>query len=85
MEGKCLGIIARLCDYILIYICLIDLATIVPYDEGDLAQPQISAGTLYHRWSIDINFSKSGSIDGVNITVCELSSAVFCTSCSQTT
>jgi hypothetical protein len=43
----------------------------MPYDEGDLAQPQIPEGTLYHRWSIDINFSKSGGMDGVNIHVCE--------------
>ncbi|KAG2029293.1 hypothetical protein BDR03DRAFT_1018593 [Suillus americanus] len=50
--------------------CVEDLATIVPYDEGDLAQPQIPAGTLYNRWSIDINFSQNGSINRVNIHVC---------------
>jgi len=30
----------------------------LPYDEGDLAQPQIPPRTLYHQWNIQIKFSK---------------------------
>ncbi|KAG2108244.1 uncharacterized protein F5147DRAFT_652963 [Suillus discolor] len=50
--------------------CVEDHATILPYDEGDLEQPQKPLKTLYNRWTINIQFSKDrkhGSVDGVNV------------------
>ncbi|KAG1834024.1 hypothetical protein DFJ58DRAFT_847707 [Suillus subalutaceus] len=39
--------------------CVEDHATILPYDEGDLTQPQIPIGRPYNRWTIDITFSRN--------------------------
>ncbi|KAG2108264.1 uncharacterized protein F5147DRAFT_652980 [Suillus discolor] len=56
--------------------CVEAHATILSYNEGDIEQPQIPSKTLYNRWTIHINFSKTRNIvyiDGVNITDEELS------------
>ncbi|KAG2335435.1 hypothetical protein BDR05DRAFT_1006815 [Suillus weaverae] len=49
-----------------------DHATIINYDEGDLAQHRIPPETLYHRWNITIKFvrgRKDMRIDGVHLNV----------------
>ncbi|KAG1832550.1 hypothetical protein DFJ58DRAFT_736335 [Suillus subalutaceus] len=50
--------------------CVEDHATILPYNEGDLEQPQIPIRTLYNRWTIDVEFSKHRNVvymEGVNV------------------
>ncbi|KAG1829211.1 hypothetical protein DFJ58DRAFT_848823 [Suillus subalutaceus] len=52
--------------------CVEDHATILPYNEGDLEQPQIPIRTLYNRWTIDVEFSKHRNVvymEGVNVSV----------------
>jgi hypothetical protein len=59
----------------------VDHAIIVPYDEGDLAQPQIPMRTLYNRWTIEIEFLKRRNtvyVNGVNIRVCDSMSTSVC-------
>lgn len=78
VEGEFFDIPARLNDFIDIDIGgpFADHANILQYDEGDISQPQISVGTLYTRWTIDIQFSRHGRtlyIEGVNIRVCSFS------------
>ncbi|KAG1778123.1 hypothetical protein EV702DRAFT_1044814 [Suillus placidus] len=50
--------------------CVETHATIVQYDEGDVAQPQIPTKTLYNRWTMHMKFvnrGKAAYLDGVNI------------------
>jgi hypothetical protein len=59
--------------------CIAAHATIVRYDEGDLAQPQIPTETLYHRWTISMKFITHNNVvqlQAVNIDVCKVLSLV---------
>ncbi|KAG2352436.1 hypothetical protein BDR07DRAFT_1498307 [Suillus spraguei] len=38
--------------------CVEDHATIINYDEGDLAQHPVPPETLYHRWDVMIKFAR---------------------------
>ncbi|KAG1844918.1 hypothetical protein C8R48DRAFT_780142 [Suillus tomentosus] len=70
VEGEFFDILACLYDFIDIGGPFADHANILQYDEGDISQPQIPFGTLYTRWTIDIQFSRHGRtlyIEGVNI------------------
>ncbi|KAG2083493.1 hypothetical protein BD769DRAFT_1398019 [Suillus cothurnatus] len=64
--------------------CVEDHATILAYDEGDLAQPQIPIGTLYNRWTIDIKFSSNRQevyMEGLNIRNSQEATTCACNRC----
>ncbi|KAG1817590.1 uncharacterized protein BJ212DRAFT_1299131 [Suillus subaureus] len=64
--------------------CVEDHATILPYNEGDLVQPQIPIGTLYNRWTIDIKFSRDYKMvytKAVNIHNSQIATKCACTQC----
>jgi hypothetical protein len=54
------------------FLFMSDHATIIKYDEGDLAQHPVPPETPYHRWNITIKFAglrKDVNVDGVHLNV----------------
>ncbi|KAG2354620.1 hypothetical protein BDR07DRAFT_1494278 [Suillus spraguei] len=64
------------------YELVLNHATILPYDEDDLTQPQIPTRTLYNRWTIEIKFSKSTNLaEEVHISNAQAASNCGCCRC----
>ncbi|KAG1786394.1 uncharacterized protein HD556DRAFT_1449771 [Suillus plorans] len=66
--------------------CIEDHATIIQYDEEDLAQPQIPGETLYYRWTVSMQFETHRNViqlQGVHIENSQVSTRCSCDSCDH--